>query len=107
MCDSTHPTTAHILGGCPAALAQQRYTYRHDQGLHPLASKLKEMFSDNPSIHGFADLQGLRVTEAPQATIPSTILITPYRPDIIVYNSGKPFVALLELTCPLDSKHNI
>ena len=62
------------------------------------------MFSDNPSIHVFADLQGLRASEAP---IPSTLLITPYRPDIIVYNSGKPSVALLELTCPLDSEHNI
>ena len=32
----------------------------------------------------------------PQATIQSTLLITPYRPDIIVYNPGKPSVALLE-----------
>ena len=41
LCDSTHPTTAHIQGGCPVALTQQRYTYRHDQVLHLLASKLK------------------------------------------------------------------
>ena len=63
LCDSTRPTTrpttAHILGGCPVVLTQQRYTYCHDQVLHLLASKLKEMFSDNPSIHVFADLQGL------------------------------------------------
>ena len=65
------------------------------------------MFSDNPSIHDSADLQGLRASEAPQATIPSTLLITPYRPDIVVYNSSKPCVALLKLTCPLDSEHNI
>ena len=26
---------------------------------------------------------------------------------IVVYNSGKPSVALLELTYPLDSEHNI
>ena len=71
----------------------------------PLNSK--EIFSDNPSIHVFADLQGLQASEAPQATILSTLLITPYRPDIVVYNSGKPSVALLELTCPLDSEHNI
>ena len=106
LCDSTRPTTAHILGGCSVALMQQRYTYRHDQVLHLLASKPKEMFSDNPSIHVFVHLQGLRASEAPQATILSTLLITPYRPDIIVYNSGKPSVALLELTCPLDSEHN-
>jgi len=103
----TRPTTAHILGGCPVALTQQRYTYRHDQVLNLLASKLKEIFSDYSSIHVFADLQGLRASEAPQATIPSTLLITPYRPDIVVYNSDVPSIALLELTCPLDSEHNI
>ena len=59
------------------------------------------------SIHVFANLQGLHASDAPQATIPSTLLITPYRPDIVVYNSDKPSVALLELTCPLDSEHNI
>ena len=95
MCDSTRPTTAHILGGCPVALPQQRYTYCHDQILHFLASKLKEMFSDDPSIHVLADFKSLRASEAPQATIPSTLLITPYRQDIIVYNSGKPSVALI------------
>ena len=56
LCDSTCPTTAHMLGGCPVALLQQRHTYRHDQAFHLLASKLKEIFTDNPSIHVFADL---------------------------------------------------
>ena len=27
LCDSSRPTTAHILGGCPVALTRQRYTY--------------------------------------------------------------------------------
>jgi len=72
-----------------------------------LASKLKEIFNDYPSIHVFADHQGLQASETPQATIPSTLLTTPYRPDIVVYNSDKPSVALVELTCPLDSEHNI
>ena len=31
LCDSNRPTTAHILGGCPVALSQQRYTYRHNK----------------------------------------------------------------------------
>jgi len=72
-----------------------------------MASKLKEIFSDYPSIHIFADLQGFWAGEAPQSTIPSTLLIKPYRPDIVIYNSDKPSVALLELTCPLDSEYNI
>ena len=56
-----------------------------------------EMFSNYPS---FADLQGFRAGEAPQSTIPSTLLITPYRPDIVVYNSDKPPVALLAVNLP-------
>ena len=29
-CDCCRPTYAHILSGCPTALQQGRYTYRHD-----------------------------------------------------------------------------
>jgi len=31
LCDSQRPMTAHVLSGCPAALNQSRYTYRHNQ----------------------------------------------------------------------------
>ena len=31
VCGNTHLTTAHVLGGCPVALSQGRFTYRHDQ----------------------------------------------------------------------------
>ena len=105
ICSPQPPTNSACL--CPSPCQLLDLPLHHDQVLHLLASKLKEIFSDNPSFHVFADLQGLRASEAPQATIPSTLLITPYRPDIVVYNSGKPSVALLELTCPLDPEHNI
>ena len=39
LCGGTQPTMAHILGGCPTALAQGRYTYRHDQVLNHLTTK--------------------------------------------------------------------
>ena len=61
-------------------------------------------------IHVYADLPGLQASEGPQATTvytPSNLLITSYRPDIVVYNSEASSVALLELTCPLDSEHHI
>ena len=35
------------------------------------------------------------------------MLTTSYRPDIVVFNSQVSSVALLELTCPLDSVHHI
>ena len=53
----------------------------------------------------YADLPGLRASEGPQATIPLNLLITSYRPDIVVSEASS--VALLELTCPLDSEHHI
>ena len=35
------------------------------------------------------------------------LLITPYWPDIVIYNGINNFVVLIELTCNLDSIHNI
>ena len=54
-----------------------------------------------------ADLPDLCTGEVSQATVPSYLLITSHRPDIVVYDSETSTVALLELTCPLDSKHHI
>ena len=89
------------------ALTQQHYTYRHDQVLHLFASRLVDMFVSYSCIHVYADLTGLRASEGPQATVPSNLLITSYRPDIVVYNSEASSVALLELTFPLDSELHI
>jgi len=88
-------TTAHILGGYPMALTQQRYTYHHNQVLLLLATKLKEMFTADKFICVYADLHGWRSSESPQATIPSALVSTPFRPNIVVHNSATLFVALL------------
>ena len=53
------------------------------------------------------DLPGMRASDSPQTTIPPSLLITPYRPDIVIYNQINNSVALLELTCPLDSVHHL
>ena len=106
-CDSSRPTTAHVLNGCPVALNQQHYTYRHNQVLSALATMLTKVFADCPSIEVFADLHNHRACEAPQATFPISILIAPYCPDIVVYNSQVHSVAMLELTCPVDSVHHL
>ena len=50
LCDTNHPTTAHVLSGCPVALTQQRYTYRHNQVLFVLATKFVEAFTSAPFI---------------------------------------------------------
>ena len=68
---------------------------------------LAKVFTSCPFVHVFADLPNHRASEAPQATIPASILITPYRPDIVVYNSQVHCVAMLELTSPLDSVNHL
>lgn len=107
LCDSPRPTTAHVLSGCPVALSQHRYTYRHDSVLYVLVTGLVDMFADLPNVKVFADLQNFRSCESPPATIPTTIMVTAYRPDIVVFNTDTSAVALLELTCPLDSSHHL
>ena len=106
LCDSQRPTTAHVLSSCPAALNQSRYTYRHDQVLFVLTTKLTEFFAGTPHVQVFADLPNFHANHCPQSTIPSSLLITSYHPDIVLYNSQSSSVALLELTCPLDSNYH-
>ena len=61
LCESTYPTTAHI-----------------------------QLYCDYPSIHVFTDLQGFWASEAPQSTILSTLLITPYTPNMVVSEESRP-----------------
>ena len=49
----------------------------------------------------------MRTSESPQGTIPSSLMITPYHPDIVMYNETCNSVVLLELTCPLDTFQNL
>ena len=107
LCDSTRPTTAHVLSGCPAALNQQRYTFRHNHVLSVLASALTNLFTDAPFVKVYADLPGFYANISPQTTIPSNILVTSYRPDIVLFNTKCHSICLLELTCPLDSPQHI
>jgi len=52
------------------------------------------------------NLCGRRASNSPLVTVPPSIFITPYRPDIVIHNKASDAVALLELTCPLDSLNN-
>ena len=90
LCDSNHPTTAHVLSNCPTALNQQRYTFRNNQVLSILASSLIDIFADTPFVKVFADLPNFYANDAPQVTIPSDLLITSYCPDIVIYNAKCP-----------------
>ena len=50
---------------------------------------------------------GFRFNELPQEIIPSTVLITPYHPDLILCNSRSYLMDIIELTGPLDSRQHL
>ena len=50
LCDSLSPTTVHVLSGCPVALSQNRYTYRHNLVLQCLVSRFINIFNHLPFI---------------------------------------------------------
>ena len=86
LCNSSWPTTAHVLSGCPVPLSQHRYTYHHDSVLHTfLITRLIDIFVDFPSVKVYADLQNFWSGESPPATIPTAIMVTAYQPDIVIH----------------------
>ena len=104
LCNCVRSTSAHILNGCPTALQQGRYTYRHDQ---VLLSLLLDILKYSSGAKVFADLDNCRACNTPLATIPPSILTTSYRPDIVIFNVERYEICLLELTCPFNSAEHL
>jgi len=71
-----------------------------------MTAELKKLLSTAGIVSVYADLPGLGASDSPQATVPLTIMVTSYHPDIVLC-SGSNKVALLELTCPLDSVEHL
>ena len=104
LCGYAYPTSAHVLGGCPVALSQGHFTYRHDQALHYVVSNLSCILAESHTIHVYADLPGIQVGVSPQLTIPPSLIVALYCPDIVIYNESSNSVVLL---CPLDFIHHL
>ena len=94
LCNSQRPTILHILNGCPVALNQGRYTWRHDSVLAYIVSFLSPLLDDDQTL--YADLPGHRASDAPLATIPTNIISTSSRPDLVLHCGSE--INLLELT---------
>ena len=71
--------------------------------LHCLATELLKYFAGSSVILPYTDLPGMQASDCPQATIPPSLPITLYRPDLVIYNKENNSIFMLELTCPLDS----
>ena len=77
-------TTQHILNGCKTFLDEGRYTWRHDNILHYLYTILK--YQDIEDLEVYADLPD---KQAPGGgTIPSDIVVTAERPDLVIVNKN-------------------
>lgn len=76
-CEAVHAqaTTAHILGGCPAALTQGCFTYCHNQIVICLATEVLMMFPDLYVIM-LTYLDRMQVTTP--CTFAVSLLIAPY-----------------------------
>ena len=99
LCNSSTPTSAHILNGCQEALIQGRYTWRHDSVLNCLLSSVRETLP--ATAHLYADIPTRRASESPPATIPTNISATQARPDMVLIEDLS--VNLLELTIPTNT----
>ena len=100
LCKAPRPATAHILNGCPIALNQGRYTWRHDSVLSHIVHSLSHLLP--PTYKLFADLSGWRAVDNPPATIPPSILYSPLRPDLVIIDNHDS-IRILELTVPSNT----
>ena len=54
----------------------------------------------------FADLPNQRALEHPPNTIPPSILITPFKPDLVLIHKANK-ATVIELTCPTNTITNL
>uniref|UniRef100_A0A1X7UFF2 Reverse transcriptase zinc-binding domain-containing protein n=1 Tax=Amphimedon queenslandica TaxID=400682 RepID=A0A1X7UFF2_AMPQE len=99
LCNAPQCTVNHILSCCPTSLLQGRYTWRHDTVLKRLYNLLRDNLDESVTI--FADLNNLRASDTPPATIPLNIIVTTARPDIVIIDGR--YICLLELTIPSNN----
>jgi hypothetical protein len=85
-------------------LDQGRLTWRHDSVLNHIAGCLKSAFVGKSTVELYCDLDGL---QAPGGrSIPADVMVQAQRPDLVIVDRsvyGRFRIALVELTCPMDT----
>ena len=101
LCQSTQPTSNHILTGCSIAqIDQGRYTWRHDLVLQVFVHNLQKVLL--PCFKLYADLPGYFASVSPPCTIPPNFSSSLSRPDLVLVSSDS--IVLFELT--VVTKHH-
>ena len=91
----------HTLAGCPVALTQGRFTWRHDSVISYIVSCVDSKFKVKCDIKGHKEVGG--------GTISPTLVVTAERPDIVITDEHAKTVEILELTVPhernIEARH--
>ena len=93
----------HILSCCPTALNQECYTWHHDSILAHLTQLLILHLLYGTTL--YADLPGLRASENPATTIPTSVATTTARPDVVIIQNNR--ITLLELTVATNTPEGL
>ena len=131
LCNKKICTTAHVLSACNVALAQGRFTYRHDSILNDLITAIKtflQSYSPRPfqrhipikfvkagkkvvktkskpqnvGLLHFAEDWKLLCDTKSSLVVPVFLAVTTLRPDIILYSIQTRVVIIIELTSPCE-----
>ena len=92
-------TLAHVLSNCSTALAQGRFTWRHNSVLRSPIDLIQPHLKEGLTL--YSDLAGFQAPHG--GTIPPHILVTALKPDLFVFNEVLREVIIFELTCPWDT----
>ena len=128
---SERGTLNHILTGCKTALAQGRYTWRHNKVLQELFERIQEKAKgakivnvkmktmafvkegqkkptqepcSNSSYLNSANDWQVKVDLRGKLKIPSSITITDLRPDMIIVSESTKQLGIIELTVPNENR---
>ena len=99
-CHQSPETLLHALNNCKVSLESGLFTWRHNEVLKHLSRSLREEYCDTWEVR--CDLPG----EEANDTIPQHILVTPLKPDAVIFNRDKRAINLIELTICWDTNFN-
>ena len=104
LCNRFSQDLNHVLNRCPVALAEGRYTTRHDAVLRAIADRIALANNEKgPIFKLWADLAGYNQPEKYPSGITDD-LKSGYRPDIMITirEGNKEKLVIIELTCPFE-----
>ena len=130
LCQKSGCTVSHVLSGCPVALGQGRYRYRHDSVLRVLCHHIGGFLNNLPSSESgrMREIQfvpeGSKVANkrkihrrgllfeatdwklladlGKRLVFPAHIHVTSLRPDIVIFSNAEKIIIMVELTCPSE-----